>query len=75
MKFKNEPNAIQRALAVATKFGFLRKETFWNYLTTPNVSYKYDRLMASGCLTEYKRVGVAENYYCLSKSVKWTKEG
>ncbi len=70
MKFKDEPKAIQRALLVATKFGFLPKEIFWNYLTTPNTSYKYDlwnRLMTSGCLAEYKRVGVAENYYCLSK--------
>lgn len=70
MSFKKEPKAIQRALLVATKFGFLRKETFWKYLTTPNTSYKYDlwnRLMASGYLTEYRRVGVAENYYCLSK--------
>lgn len=70
MNFKKEPKAIQRALLVMTKFGFLRKETFWNYLTTPNMSYKYDlwnRLMDSGFVVEYKRIGVAENYYCLSK--------
>ena len=70
MKFADEPKAIQKALLVVTKFGFIRKETFWNFLTTSNVSYKYDlwnRLMASGFLAEYQRVGVAENYYCLSK--------
>lgn len=70
MRFEKEPKAIQKALLVATKFGFLRKETFWNYLTTPNISYKYDlwnHLMESGYLAEYKRIGVAENYYCLSK--------
>ncbi len=70
MKFQNEPVAIQRALLVASKFGFLRKETFWNLLSTRNVSYKYilwNRLMKSGYLVKYSRIGVAENYYCLSK--------
>lgn len=69
MNFEKEPRAVQKALLVATKFGFLRKETFWNYLTTPNVSYKYDlwnHLMATGYLSEYNRIGVAENYFCLS---------
>lgn len=69
MSFKNEPRAIQKALLVAAKFGFLRKETFWNYLTTPNVSYKYDlwnQLMSSGYLAEYNRVGISKDYYSLS---------
>jgi hypothetical protein len=69
MTFAQEPKAIQKALLVASKFGFLRKETFWNYLTTPNVSYKYDlwnHLMASGYLAEYNRIGVSKNYYGLS---------
>ena len=70
MNFTKEHKVIQKSLLVAAKFGFLRKETFWNFLTSPNVSYKYDLwnyLMGTGYLTKYDRVGVAENYYCLSK--------
>lgn len=70
MRFEKEPKAVQNALCVAAKFGFLRKETFWNYLTTANVSYKYDlwnRLMESGYLAEFNRIGLSKNYYSLSK--------
>lgn len=69
MSFSEEPKAIQKALLVAAKFGFLRKETFWKYLTTPNISYKYDlwnRLMESGYLAEYDRLGISKDYYSLS---------
>ncbi len=70
MSFSKEHKVIQKSLLVMAKFGFLRKETFWNFLTSPNISYKYDLwnyLMGTGYLTKYDRVGVAENYYCLSK--------
>lgn len=70
MRFHQEPKPIQKALMVAAKFGFLRKETFWKYLTTPNISYKYElwnKLMASGYFSAFNRLGVSENYFYLTK--------
>jgi hypothetical protein len=80
VKFSEEHPSIQKALIVAAKFGFIRKETFWKYLTKSNVSYKYDlwnRLIKTGYLKEYNRVGVAENYFCLTKAgiLKMTEQG
>ncbi|GIL16311.1 MAG: hypothetical protein BroJett040_00620 [Oligoflexia bacterium] len=70
MSFQSEPKPIQKALVVAAKFGYLRKEIFWKYLTSTNQSYKYElwgRLLKSGYLREYNRIGVAQHFYSLSK--------
>lgn len=70
MEFNNLNSSIQRALIVASKFGFISKDIFWKFLTKPNLSYKYEvwnKLLATGFLKEFNRLGIDKSYYSLSK--------
>jgi hypothetical protein len=58
---------------IAARFGYLRKQFFWDYLSAPTRSAKYrawNILMETGCLENYERPIIADDVFKLTKKGK-----
>lgn len=70
MKLEDFHKSIRMSLIVIARFGFINKSLFFKHLTTENVSHKYylwRTFLGSGLVQTYRRIGVAEDYYCLTR--------
>ncbi|MGZ3749392.1 MAG: hypothetical protein ACXVCD_18800 [Pseudobdellovibrionaceae bacterium] len=73
MDFYQESKCIQKSLMVLAKFGYLRREFFWNYLSANSRSCKFRSwklLHKTGYLEAYKRSFIGEDVFKLSKRGK-----
>ncbi len=73
MDFYQESDAVKKSLMVLAKFGYLRKEFFWSYLSANSRSCKFrswKKLLATGYLEAYQRSFIGEDVFKLSKRGK-----
>jgi len=73
MQFSKEPLYVQSAVLVLARFGYLRKDFFWKYLSPKSRSCKFRNwkiLLATGYIEPYKRSFIGEDVFRLSRRGK-----